>query len=130
MAVGGVRVVVADDHPSVRENLRYIFNGEPDLEVVAVAKDGLACLKVCREIFPDVLVLDDEMPGIDGLEAARRLRTELPDIRIVMYTLRAEVCDEASDYGVAACLTKDVPPEMLIRAIRDAAGTRTHDTAP
>ncbi len=123
-------MVVADDHPSVRENLRYMINAEPDLDVVAVAKDGLECLKVCRESRPDVLVLDDEMPGLDGLQAARRLQRELPDIRIVMFTVEADVCDEARRYGAVACLTKDSAPEMLIRAIRDAAETRTREAAP
>jgi len=116
------RVLVADDHPSVRENLRYIINAESDLECVGVARDGPQSMKLCRELAPDVLVLDDEMPGnIEGLEIARSLSGELRDLRIVMYTLDTEVCVEAPSFGAVACVMKDEPPEVLLATIREAA---------
>jgi DNA-binding NarL/FixJ family response regulator len=114
---------VADDHPSVRENLRYIINAETDLECVGVAKDGPQAMKLTRELAPDVLVLDDEMPGhIDGLEIAGSLSGELPGLRIVLYTLDTEVCAEASSFGAFGCVMKDQPTELLLATIREAAG--------
>ena len=117
------RVLVADDHPSVRENLRYIINAESDLECVGVARDGPQSMKLCRELTPDVLVLDDEMPGnIEGLEIARSLSGELRDLRIVMYTLDVDVCDAARTLG-AGCVLKDANYDVLVRAVRNAAAS-------
>lgn len=118
-----LRVLVADDHPSVRENLRYIINAETDLECVGVAKDGPQAMKLTRELAPDVLVLDDEMPGnIEGLEIAGSLSGELPGLRIVLYTLDTEVCAEATSFGAFGCVMKDQPTELLLATIREAAG--------
>ena len=74
-----VRVLVADDHPSVRENLRYLIDSENDLACVGAAKDGPATVQLCQELLPDVLVLDEDMPGADGLRVLKYLRRELPD---------------------------------------------------
>ena len=110
-----LRVVVADDNPSVRENLRYLINAEPDLICVGVARDARQCLALCSELLPDVLVLDQ---GVDGLSTARALRRLQPRIRVVIYTLDAETCSVARASGAVACITKDAPYESLLRAIR------------
>ena len=107
--------MVADEHPSVRENLRYLINAEPDLICVGVAKDGGQCLALCSELLPDVLVLDH---GVDGLSTARALRRLHPRIRVVVYTLDAQMCSVAHASGAVACITKDAPYESLLRAIR------------
>jgi len=99
-----VRVLIADDHPSVRENLRYLVDAEGDMECVGVAKDGLRCVDLCHEVAPQVLVLDGD----------------LPDIQIVMYTIESEICEVARWQGAFACVLKDAPYEMLIDAVRRA----------
>ena len=67
-------------------------------------------------------MLDDDMRGgLGGLEVARRLTRELSGLRVVVYTLDAQVCAKSSGFGAMACLTKDVAPEVLLRTIRDAA---------
>src|SRR5213082_2339544 len=71
-----IRVVVADDHPSTRENLRYLLNAEPDLEVVGAAQNGVEALRLILELRPDVAVLDREMPLLDGMRVAARLERE------------------------------------------------------
>lgn len=117
---GKLRVLVADDHPSIRENLRYLLNAEPDLECIGVVKEPLRCVDICRELDPDVLVLDEDMPGVNGLTILRTLAEVTPDIRIVMYTFDLDVCDEARAAGAVACVAKDGPYQLLLRAIRSA----------
>jgi DNA-binding NarL/FixJ family response regulator len=121
---GRIRVLVADDHPSVRENLRYLIDAEPDLECVGLARDGIVCLQLCRELAPAVLVLDEDMPGADGMRVLKQLRRELPDIAVIMYTLDLDVFQDARTAGAVACVMKDDRYEVLLRAIRDAAPTQ------
>jgi DNA-binding NarL/FixJ family response regulator len=125
-----LRVLVADDHPSVRENLRYLINAEEDMECIGVAKDGSRCVELCHELMPDVLVLDSDMPSIDGLRVLRHLARELPGVQVVMYTVDSEICETARWYGAVACVLKDSPYELLLSAIRRAAhvpaGSETH----
>jgi DNA-binding NarL/FixJ family response regulator len=116
-----LRIVVADDHPSIRENLRYLLNAELGFVVVGVAKDGQDALRLVRATRPDVLVLDSEMRDLSGLEVARTLRGDGSHFGIVLYTLDSDACVEARAIGVDACITKDSPPSMLIDAIRGAA---------
>jgi len=111
-------VLVADDHPSVRENLRYLVNAEGDLQCIGVAKDGNQCVALCLALQPDVLVLDQEIPGLDGVTIARTLNRRLPRVRVILYTMNAEICSVAQDFGAAACISKDAPFEYLLSAIR------------
>lgn len=122
---GQLRVVVADDHPSVRENLRYLINSEDDLTCVGAAKDGRQCLALCAELMPDVLVLDFEMPGLDGLSTATTLRRLQPRIRVIVYTLDADVCSIAQAQGAVACISKDAPYDSLLAAIRKGRATES-----
>jgi DNA-binding NarL/FixJ family response regulator len=116
-----LRVVVADDHPSIRENLRYLLNAELGMVVVGVAKDGHDALRLVHATRPDVLVIDSEMRDLRGLEVASTLRQDAIAIGIVLYTLDSDACVEARVIGVDDCVTKDSPPAMLIAAIRAAA---------
>jgi len=116
-----LRIVVADDHPSIRENLRYLLNAELGMVVVGVAPDGRDALRLVHATRADVLVIDSEMRDLSGLEVALALRRAGNRIRIVMYTLDGEACVEAKAIGVDACVTKDSPPSLLIDAIRGAA---------
>ena len=116
-----LRIVVADDHPSIRENLRYLLNAELGFVVVGVAKDGHDALRLVHATRPDVLVLDSEMRDLSGLEVARTLRDDSSRVGIVFYTLDSDACVQARAIGVDACVTKDSAPSMLIDAIRGAA---------
>ncbi len=115
-----LRIVVADDHPSIRENLRALLSAERDLIVVAVAKNGEEALRLTRQHDADVLVVDGDMPGADGVSVARALRSLGSKTRIVLYTMRSELCDLGYQAGVAACVTKDAPYELLVDAVRAA----------
>ena len=116
-----LRIVVADDHPSIRENLRYLLNAELGFVVVGVAKDGHDALRLVHATRPDVLVLDSEMRDLGGLEVARALRDDGSRVGIVFYTLDSDACVQARAIGVDSCVTKDSAPSMLIDAIRAAA---------
>jgi CheY-like chemotaxis protein len=110
-----IRIVVADDHPSTRENLRYLLNAEPDLEVVGVARNGVEALRLINELRPDVAVLDRQMPLLDGLQVAARLRREKLRVRIVLFTLDEDLFGPLGD-GVV--VTKDAPAAVLLAAVR------------
>jgi DNA-binding NarL/FixJ family response regulator len=116
-----LRIVVADDHPSIRENLRYLLNAELGMVVVGVAKDGHDALRLVHATRPDVLVLDSDMHDLSGLEVAETLRGDGSRVGIVFYTLDSDACVQARAIGVDACITKDSAPSMLIDAIRGAA---------
>ncbi|HYR94399.1 MAG TPA: response regulator, partial [Methylomirabilota bacterium] len=118
-----LKIVVADDYPSIRENLRYLLDAEPDLTVLGVAENGTEAVRLVRELAPDVLVLDQDMPGgPDGLSVLRELRQSGVITRVVLYTLSTEVCPAAREAGAAACVAKDAAYEMVLDAVR-AAGT-------
>src|SRR5919201_1505615 len=88
---------------------------------VPLREDALCCVDLFHELAPQVLVLDGDMPGVDGLRVLRHLVRELPDIQVVMYTVESEICEVARWQGAFACVLKDAPYELLIDAIRRAA---------
>jgi CheY-like chemotaxis protein len=122
--VGGLdklSVVIADDYPSVRENLRYLLDAEPDLNVVGVGADGSEAMRLVRDLSPDVLVVDQDMPGdLDGLAVVRGLRALGAMTRVVVYTLSTEACPAARDAGATACIGKDEEYATLLDAVRAA----------
>jgi DNA-binding NarL/FixJ family response regulator len=123
------RVLVAENHPSVRENLRYLINAERDMECVGVAKNARQCIELCRELLPDVLVVDELLPGADGLAVAAIIANRLPQVRVVMYTFNPKVCEVARGFGAVGCVVKDMSYGALLGALRQAApvlAMRTH----
>ena len=116
-----VRVLVADDQDLVRIGLRTLLAGEDGLTVVGEAADGLAAVDQTRALHPDVVLMDIRMPGIDGIEATRRIAAD-PDLsatRVVVLTtfeVDAYVFD-ALRHGASGFLTKDTKPAELVRAI-------------
>jgi DNA-binding NarL/FixJ family response regulator len=120
-----IRILIADDQAVVRSGFRAIFEDEPDLEVVGDAGDGLAAVELARRRKADVVLMDVRMPGMDGLEATRRLAApgvEDPIDVIVVTTF------DLDDYvfgalraGAAGFLLKDASPETLLAAIRAVA---------
>jgi len=115
------KVLVAENHPSIRENLRYLINAERDMECVGVAKNARQCIEMCRELLPEVLVVDEIFPGADGLAITAMVGNRLPQIRVVMYTFNPDVCEVAREMGAVGCVPKDVPYDVLLGALRQAA---------
>jgi DNA-binding NarL/FixJ family response regulator len=117
-----IRVLIADDQEFVRIGLRTLVDSEDDMTVVAEAADGLAAVERTREFAPDVVLMDIRMPGIDGIEATRRIAADqsLAATRIVVLTtfeIDTYVFD-ALRHGASGFLTKDTKPAELLRAIR------------
>ena len=121
------RIVLADDHPVVRQGLRSALAAEADFEVVGEAADGLAVAGVCEALRPDVLVLDLMMPGLGGLDVARDVRKRVPGTAVVVLSMHANEAyvTEALRNGAAGYVLKDASVHELVKAIRTvAAGGR------
>src|SRR5256885_6815296 len=116
------RILIADDHLAVREGLRSLIDPDPDFEVVGEAADGNEAAQKALELRPDLIVLDNSMPGMTGLEVARMLRSNLPQTKIVFLTLDPGIRDLALATGAAAHISKDQPPQEIMRVVRAAAG--------
>ncbi|MER7363991.1 response regulator transcription factor [Nonomuraea wenchangensis] len=116
-----IRVLVADDQAMVRRGFRLLLDDEPDMEVVGEAGDGEQAVRRVRALAPDVALMDIRMPGVNGLEATRRL-AGLPTRIIVLTTFDLdEYVYEALRAGAAGFLTKEAPAELLIEAVRVVA---------
>ena len=115
-----IRILVADDHPVVRDGLVAVLRTQPDLEVVAEASSGREAVIRAAQTTPDVVLLDLEMPGMDGVETLARLREEHADVRVIIFT--AFDTDErilaAVQAGAQGYLLKGAPREEIFNAIR------------
>ncbi|GGU08702.1 response regulator transcription factor [Streptomyces violascens] len=115
-----IRLLLAEDQSMVREALAALLGLEPDMEVVAQAARGDEVLAAAREHTVDVALLDIEMPGMTGIEAAAQLHRELPDVKIVILTTfgRPGYLRSAMESGADAFLVKDAPAAQLATAVR------------
>jgi DNA-binding NarL/FixJ family response regulator len=119
-----IRVLLADDQTLVRSGFRMILRAEADIEVVAEAADGAEAVKLCREVNPDVVLMDVRMPNVDGIEATRRIvgRSEDAPRVLVLTTFDLdEYVYEALRAGASGFLLKDAPEEHLLSGIRIVA---------
>ena len=115
-----IRVLVVDDQALVRAGFRMILEAEPDLVVAGEAGDGEAALQQASACAPDVVLMDVRMPGVDGIEATRRLLRTPPAPAVIMLTTfdMDEYVYAALRAGASGFLLKDVPPEQLVDGIR------------
>jgi DNA-binding NarL/FixJ family response regulator len=118
-----IRVVVADDQALVREGFRLILEVEPDIEVVGEAADGAEVVDTARKLDADVVLMDIQMPGIDGIEATRRISGAGLRARILVLTTfdRDDYVYEAMRAGASGFLLKDIRREQLVHSIRTVA---------
>lgn len=116
------RLVIADDHPLVREGVRSLLAREPDLEVVGEAEDGREALDLCRRLRPDLVLMDLRMPGIDGIAATRATKQELPHTIVLILTAHADpnYLLEALKAGAAGYILKHAISQEMVGAIRSA----------
>lgn len=113
-----VRVLLVDDHQVVRDGLRHMLGLQDDIRVIGEAANMEEALQQAELHSPDVVLMDIKMPGVDGIEAVRRLKEKRPDCHIIMLTLYEEYVTEAIEAGATGYLLKDIKREELVQAIR------------
>jgi DNA-binding NarL/FixJ family response regulator len=118
-----IRLLIADDHPVVRDGLRGMLTGQPDLEVVGEAATGAEALALVPRVRPDVALVDLRMPELDGVATIRALRERHPEVRVLVLTTFDTERDVVSaiEAGATGYLLKDAPRAELSRAVRAAA---------
>lgn len=113
-----IKVLMVDDNEVVREGLKSILEPQVDIEVVGEAVDGLDAVAKAETLYPDVILMDAQMPGIDGTEATRRIKQSLPDVKVLFLTVYGEYVGGALAAGASWYLTKDCRRQDLLEGIR------------
>jgi DNA-binding NarL/FixJ family response regulator len=118
-----IRVAVADDHGVLRDGLAGVIGAQPDMELVATAADGAEAVAMCRSTTPDVVLMDLEMPILDGIEATRAILADGPTTAVLVLTSFSDRrrITSALDAGAVGYLLKDASADEVVRGIRTAA---------
>ncbi len=123
MAERSIRILVADDHPVVREGLAAMLSREPDIDVIGEARDGQEAVERVASLNPDVVLMDLQMPRLSGVDAIRQIRARHPEVQLIVLTTYGD--DDSIFQGIAAgargYLLKDAPRDELFRAVRAVA---------
>jgi len=123
-----IRLVIADDHPLMRDALRRVIESEAGLRVVAEAGDGAEALKAIEGLAPDIAVLDIDMPGLDGFAVARALREKGLSVAVVLLTVHDDPAfvESALELGVKGYVLKDSAASEIVHSLREVAAGRVY----
>ncbi|MEW6002608.1 MAG: response regulator transcription factor [Nitrospirota bacterium] len=123
-----IKVMLADDHKIVREGLRKLLEKYPDIQVIAEAEDGRKAMQFCKELLPDVLIMDIAMPGLNGIEATRQIVAENQGIKVIALSMHSDrrFVMEMLKAGALGYLLKDCAFEEMVQAIRSVTRNRTY----
>lgn len=123
-----IRIILADDHQIMRDGLRGLLEQQAGIEVVAEAEDGHAAVNLTRKLQPDVVVMDIAMPGLNGIDAARRIKAEMPEVKIIALSMHADRRFVAGMFGVGASgyLLKEGAFHELVQAVSDVAADQVY----
>ena len=124
MSAAPVRVALVEDNAVFREALELLLGLRPDIDVVGAVEDGMQVVEMCRQLDPDVVIMDFRLPALDGVQATRLLLGACPEVAVVCLTASANLREIDALYaaGAVACLTKDEHLDKIIAAILSAAG--------
>ncbi len=122
------RIVLADDHQLVRSGLRALLEQQDDLAVVGEVRDGRDAVRTARELRPELVVMDVEMPGLNGIEATRQIASQACGVQVLCLSMHSSsrFVEAAFESGAAGYLLKDSAAEELVRAIRTVLSGRTY----
>ena len=122
-----ITVLLADDHEVVREGLRLALLRSPHIRVVGEAADGETAVSLAERRLPDVIVMDQRMPGMDGIEATEEIMRRVPDAKVLIFTAYSEraLLQRGLESGARGYILKEAPHETLLRAIEKVAAGET-----
>ena len=124
----GITIIIADDHQILRQGLKTLLEKEPDMEVVAEAEDGRKTVTLVREFMPHVVIMDVNMPDLNGIEATRQILSEYPDMKVIALSMHADrrFVINMLKAGAHGYLLKDCAFEELAQAIRLVMASKTY----
>jgi DNA-binding NarL/FixJ family response regulator len=115
-----IKVLLVDDHAIIREGLRSLLEKQPEMEVIADTDDGRRAIELVRELLPNIVIMDISMPGLNGIEAARQITTEFPDVKVIALSIHSKrrfVADMLSA-GATGYILKECLFDELVQAIK------------
>ena len=121
-----IRVLIVDDSAAVRDGLSSILSAHADIEVVGEAVDGLDAVAKAQELQPDVILMDAQMPGVDGIEVTRRIKARFPETKVLFLAVHTSYIEEALAAGADSYLMKDCRRGELLKTIRELGSGATN----
>ena len=119
-----IRVLIADDSPAIRDGLSILIAAQSDFSVVGVAGDGLEAVEKTKALRPDVVIMDAQMPRMDGIEATRKIKRDFPTISILFLSSFTDHIEAGRTAGCDGYLTKDCDPKQLYAEVRRIVASR------
>jgi len=118
-----IRVFIADDSPDIRDCLSSLIDAQADFLLVGTAGDGLEAVEKAKDLRPDVVIMDAQMPRMDGIEATRNIKRDFPTISILVLSTFADYIEAGRTAGCDGYLTKDCEPKQLYAEVRRIAAS-------
>ena len=116
-----IRVMIAEDSPHIQDSLCSLIDTQTDIQLVGTAKDGVEAVDMAPGLLPDVIIMDAQMPGLDGVEATKLIKRDFPSIGILFFSVFPDYVEASVTAGSDGYLTKDCGPAALFAEIRRIA---------
>jgi len=113
-----MRILIVDDNHSFRKGMRALLSIQPDMKVTGEAPNGHTAMEMIQELHPDLVLLDAHMPGMTGVEVTRQIKSQWPQVKVILMTMYADYRSKSIEAGADAFMTKGIPPEHVLSVIR------------